>query len=203
MMSGVQCFTKPGSMPMVRGPVQLAKSLAALNILSDGHLIASVGPGSLPQDYALVGIAFEERWKRFDKAIQLLRTLLHRNAPPFRGQFYAEASPLLEPFPAQGPDVPIWIGSWGSEAGLRRVACLGGSQSASHEKRLFSSLLSLMVSVDALARRYSRSQRTQYTYWLCCCETADHLLIRQGFGNSPGCATCLCQERIVSIKDKQ
>jgi probable F420-dependent oxidoreductase len=119
------------ALPVVRGPVPLAKSLAALDVLSGGRLTAGIGPGSLPQDYALAGIAFEERWKRFEEAIKLLRRLLHRNAPPFRGQFYAEASTRLEPFPAQEPGVPIWIGSWGSEAGLRRVARLGDGWLAS------------------------------------------------------------------------
>jgi probable F420-dependent oxidoreductase len=119
------------ALPVVRGPVPLAKSLAALDVLSGGRLIAGVGPGSLPQDYALVGIAFEERWKRFDEAIQLLRRLLHRDAPPFRGQFYVGASTPLEPFPTREPGVPIWIGSWGSEAGLRRVARLGDGWLAS------------------------------------------------------------------------
>ncbi len=119
------------ALPVVRGPVPLAKSLAALDVLSGGRLIAGVGPGSLPQDYALVGIAFEERWKRFDEAIQLLRRLLQRDAPPFRGRFYAEASTSLEPFPSQELGVPMWIGSWGSEAGLRRVARLGDGWLAS------------------------------------------------------------------------
>ena len=119
------------ALPVVRGPVPLAKSLAALDVLSGGRLVAGVGPGSLPQDYALVGITFEERWKRFDEAIQLLRRLLQRDAPPFRGQFYAKASTPLEPFPVQEPGVPIWIGSWGSEAGLRRVARLGDGWLAS------------------------------------------------------------------------
>ena len=119
------------ALPVIRGPVPLAKSLAALDVLSGGHLIAGVGPGSLPQDYALVGIAFEERWKRFEEAIQLLRSLLQRDAPPFRGQFYAGDTTRLEPFPVQEPGVPIWIGSWGSEAGLRRVARLGDGWLAS------------------------------------------------------------------------
>jgi alkanesulfonate monooxygenase SsuD/methylene tetrahydromethanopterin reductase-like flavin-dependent oxidoreductase (luciferase family) len=119
------------ALPVVRGPVPLAKSLAALDVLSGGRLTAGIGPGSLPQDYALAGIAFEERWKRFDESIQLLRRLLNQNAPPFRGQFYTEASPPLEPFPAQEPGVPIWIGSWGSEAGMRRVARLGDGWLAS------------------------------------------------------------------------
>ena len=113
------------ALPVVRGPVPLAKSLAALDVLSGGRLIAGVGPGSLPQDYALVDIAFEERWKRFDEAIQLLRRLLQHDLPPFRGQFYARDSTRLEPFPVQESGVPIWIGSWASEAGLRRVALLG------------------------------------------------------------------------------
>ena len=119
------------ALPVVRGPIPLAKSFAALDVLSGGRLIAGVGPGSLPQDYALVGIAFEERWKHFDEAIQLLRSLLQREAPPFRGQFYTGDTTRLEPFPVQEPGVPIWIGSWGSEAGLRRVARLGDGWLAS------------------------------------------------------------------------
>jgi alkanesulfonate monooxygenase SsuD/methylene tetrahydromethanopterin reductase-like flavin-dependent oxidoreductase (luciferase family) len=110
------------ALPVVRGPVPLAKSLAALDVLSGGRLIAGVGPGSSPQDYALVSIAFEERWKRFEEAIQLLRSLLQHDVPPFRGQFYAGDSTRLEPFPVQEPGVPIWIG---------RVARLGDGWLAS------------------------------------------------------------------------
>jgi alkanesulfonate monooxygenase SsuD/methylene tetrahydromethanopterin reductase-like flavin-dependent oxidoreductase (luciferase family) len=36
----------------------------------------------------------------------------------------------LEPHPAQNP-IPVWIGSWGSEAGLRRTARLGDGWLAS------------------------------------------------------------------------
>jgi alkanesulfonate monooxygenase SsuD/methylene tetrahydromethanopterin reductase-like flavin-dependent oxidoreductase (luciferase family) len=61
----------------------------------------------------------------------LLRSLLQRDAPPFRGQFYAGDTIRLEPLPVQEPSVPIWIGSWGSEAGLRRVAHLGDGWLAS------------------------------------------------------------------------
>jgi len=134
------------ALPVVRGPIPLAKSLAALDVLSGGHLIAGVGPGSSPQDYALAGIAFEERWKRFNESIQLLRSLLQREVPPFRGQFYASDTTRLEPFPVQKPGVPIWIGSWGSEAGLHRVARLGDGWLASAYHVTPASF------VDALAR---------------------------------------------------
>src|SRR5437773_12462284 len=46
---------------VVRGPVQMAKTLAAIDILSNGRLLAGVGPGSSARDYALVSPKYEER----------------------------------------------------------------------------------------------------------------------------------------------
>ncbi len=118
-------------LPVVRGPIPLAKALAALDVLSNSRLVVGAVPGSLPQDYALVDIAFEERSKRFDEIIPLLRSLLGPGMPPFQGQFYSSTASSLEPFPAQEAELPIWIGSWGSDAGLRRVARLGDGWLAS------------------------------------------------------------------------
>ena len=41
------------SLPVVRGPFALAKSLAAIDLLSGGRLDAGLGPGSSAADYAL------------------------------------------------------------------------------------------------------------------------------------------------------
>ena len=120
------------ALPVVRGPVALAKSLAAIDLLSGGRLVVGVGPGSSARDYAAVGVPFEERWKRLDEAVQALRALWLRESPPFRGGFYSTEGVTLEPYPAQRPGgPPIWIGSWGSEAGLRRTARLGDGWLAS------------------------------------------------------------------------
>ncbi len=119
------------ALPVVRGPVALAKSLAAIDLLSGGRLVVGVGPGSSARDYAAVGGPFEERWKRLDEAVQALRALWLGDGPPFRGEFYSTEGLALEPYPVQRPGPPIWIGSWGSEAGLRRVARLGDGWLAS------------------------------------------------------------------------
>lgn len=119
------------SIPVVRGPVQTAKTLAAIDVLSEGRLVVGVGPGSSPKDYGAVGIRFEERWKRLDEAVKTLRALFSRNSEPFRGSFYDTEGIELEPYPAQQPRPPIWIGSWGSKAGLRRTARLGDGWLAS------------------------------------------------------------------------
>ena len=118
------------ALPVVRGPVALAKSMAAIDILSGGRLIVGVGPGSSATDYAAAGIPFEERFKRLDEAVETLRALWGQNGPPFSGDFYSTEGIDLEPQPSrQGP--PIWIGSWGSEAGLRRTARRGDGWLAS------------------------------------------------------------------------
>jgi alkanesulfonate monooxygenase SsuD/methylene tetrahydromethanopterin reductase-like flavin-dependent oxidoreductase (luciferase family) len=115
--SGAMELATTVALVALRGPVPLAKTLAALDLLSDGRLIAGVGPGSSARDYDAVGIPFEERWARFDAAVASLRALL-RGEPP--------AAPLL---PRR--EIPVWIGSWGSKAGLRRVARLGDGWFAS------------------------------------------------------------------------
>jgi alkanesulfonate monooxygenase SsuD/methylene tetrahydromethanopterin reductase-like flavin-dependent oxidoreductase (luciferase family) len=114
--SGSMDLATTVSLVSLRGPVQLAKTLGALDILSEGRVIAGVGPGSSERDYEAVGIPFDERWPRFDAAIVRLRELLGADSP-------------LEPRPRR--PVPVWIASWGSKAGLRRVARLGDGWFAS------------------------------------------------------------------------
>ena len=90
----------------LRGPVAVAKALDALDVLSEGRLVAGLGPGSSQADYDLLGAPFANRWADFDAAVERIRELLER-------------------------PVPLWIGSWGSPAGLRRVARLGDGWLAS------------------------------------------------------------------------
>lgn len=115
----------------LRGPVPLAKTLAALDVLSDGRVIAGIGPGSSERDCAAVGVPYEERWQRFDEAAAILRTLLRGEPLPEALRHYAVPDADLAPGPRRPGGVPIWIGSWGSKAGLRRVARLGDGWLAS------------------------------------------------------------------------
>jgi len=119
------------SLAVVRGPVPVAKTLGAIDRLSGGRLIVAVGPGSSAEDYAAVGIEFSQRWERFDEAIRALRALWRRDGDPFVGRFYSTEGLSLEPLPARPGGPPIWVGSWGSDAGLRRVARLGDGWLAS------------------------------------------------------------------------
>jgi alkanesulfonate monooxygenase SsuD/methylene tetrahydromethanopterin reductase-like flavin-dependent oxidoreductase (luciferase family) len=116
--SGTMELATSVSLVALRGAVPLAKTLAALDVLSGGRVVAGVGPGSSRRDYEAIGVPFEDRWKRFDEATAALRALLGEGSP-------------LAPAPRRSEGIPVWIGSWGSEAGLRRVARLGDGWLAS------------------------------------------------------------------------
>jgi alkanesulfonate monooxygenase SsuD/methylene tetrahydromethanopterin reductase-like flavin-dependent oxidoreductase (luciferase family) len=116
------------SLPVVRNPIALAKQAAAIDIISGGRLVLGIGPGSSSRDYVLMGLNFEERWRRFEEAIRVLRC--HLCGEVFNEGAFYPVEDLLQPSPSR-PNVPIWLGSWGSDAGLRRVARLADGWLAS------------------------------------------------------------------------
>jgi alkanesulfonate monooxygenase SsuD/methylene tetrahydromethanopterin reductase-like flavin-dependent oxidoreductase (luciferase family) len=121
---------------IVRNPVVCAKALTGIDILSSGRLFAGVGPGSYKGEYDVCGIGFEDRWKRFDEALQILNLLWEQenenDEVDYNGQYYKFKNITVAPRPFQKPHPPILIGSWGSsDAGLRRVAKYGDGWMAS------------------------------------------------------------------------
>jgi alkanesulfonate monooxygenase SsuD/methylene tetrahydromethanopterin reductase-like flavin-dependent oxidoreductase (luciferase family) len=115
------------ALPSLRGPAQLAASLATLAALAPGRVLAGVGPGSSATDHALAGVPFDDRWQRFDESVRVLRGLLGAGELPADWAQRLDGSQVVAP-PAP---VPVWVASWGSAAGLRRVARLGDGWLAS------------------------------------------------------------------------
>jgi len=107
-----------------RGVLLTSKQLATLDVISGGRVLAGVGTGSLFRDYEVVGMDPSEMWPRFEEGVQAMRAYLTSGGPPFKGHFYDTSGVSLTPPPAQKPGLPIWLGSWGSAVGLRRVARL-------------------------------------------------------------------------------
>jgi alkanesulfonate monooxygenase SsuD/methylene tetrahydromethanopterin reductase-like flavin-dependent oxidoreductase (luciferase family) len=96
------------SLVALRGPVALAKALAALDILSEGRMVAGVGPGSSERDYQVLGIDFTERWPRFDEAVAVLRALLRAEPMPEHPRFYPLPSDIeLAPRPHRRDGIPV------------------------------------------------------------------------------------------------
>jgi probable F420-dependent oxidoreductase len=158
------------ALPVVRGPVALAKSLAAIDLLSGGRVVAGLGPGSTAGDYEAVGIPFEERWVRFDEAVRAMRALWADGDAAFVGRFYDTTGVSLAPAPTRQGGPPILIGSWGSDAGLRRVARLADGWLASGynttPKRFGTALRDLGDHLTEAGRDPEGFPNTVATMWL-------------------------------------
>jgi|FaiFalDrversion2_1042247.scaffolds.fasta_scaffold01288_2 probable F420-dependent oxidoreductase len=104
-----------------RNPVEVAKMYSCIDVLSGGRLIAGVGVGWLAEEFALLGIPFEERGRRFEECVRVLKALWTEREPRFEGRYYSLPEARMEPKPLQRPHPPIWLGGH-TPVALRRAA---------------------------------------------------------------------------------
>lgn len=104
----------------VRNPVQLAKALGTVDLLSNGRLTVGVGLGSAGQGAAF-GISDERRVRRFLEFVKVMDALWRQPEASFNGQIFQLNATPMEPKPVQKPRPPIWFGAR-TEPALRRAA---------------------------------------------------------------------------------
>lgn len=117
-------------LPVLRHPAVVAQAFGSLDRLSGNRVVLGVSGGVLRDEFDLMDIPWEERWQRLDDAIGLLRCFWSDVTPTYHGRFYNSDGLGPKPRPERGGP-PIWIGSWGSQAGIRRAARLGDGWIAS------------------------------------------------------------------------
>ena len=108
----------------LRNPIQLAKSLASLDQLSQGRLIAGVGLGAVTRLYQAYGLSPDKRLARFHEALTLMQKLWTEENITFDGQFWQLKNATLVPKPFQKPHPPIWFGA-NAPAALKRAVKRG------------------------------------------------------------------------------
>jgi len=106
----------------MHNPLELANSLASLDLLSGGRLTVAVGVGWSEAEYAALGYDFSNRGARLDEAIDLFRRAWVEDPFSFHGRFTSFDDLRLLPKPSR--QIPIWIGG-GSEPAYRRAATRG------------------------------------------------------------------------------
>jgi alkanesulfonate monooxygenase SsuD/methylene tetrahydromethanopterin reductase-like flavin-dependent oxidoreductase (luciferase family) len=106
-----------------RNPVHVAKTYASLDYISGGRMVMAVGSGSDLRDLKASGVPVEDRGRRLDEGIEVLRKLWTQSHVTHHGRFYSFEDVTLEPKPHDG-SLDIWIGGK-SDAILKRVARIG------------------------------------------------------------------------------
>ena len=107
-----------------RPPIQLAKQLSTLDVVSGGRLTVGVGVGWLKGEFRTLGIPFAERADRTDEWLRAMKVLWTEKEPVFHGRWTNFEHIAFEPRCVQRPHVPLWLGGGGVRS-LRRAVELG------------------------------------------------------------------------------
>jgi alkanesulfonate monooxygenase SsuD/methylene tetrahydromethanopterin reductase-like flavin-dependent oxidoreductase (luciferase family) len=149
-----------GVAPLPRySPQVLARTLAALDLLSSGRIIFGAGLGGVPEEFTAFGEAgdLHSRAAMLDEGLEILDRFMSGEAVHHQGHFYTVNNVTLSPRPLQRPRLPIWIGGE-STAALRRAAqwdgwITGGDDESGQMRKSHEQLL---AQVDAI-RKYRTS----------------------------------------------
>ena len=107
-----------------RNPLELAKELTTVDVLSRGRLLFGLGAGYLEQEFRALGAPFERRGVVTDEAIEVLKALWTMEKPSFSGEHFSFSGIDAQPRPVQTPHPPIVIGGMSRRA-ARRAAAVG------------------------------------------------------------------------------
>jgi probable F420-dependent oxidoreductase len=104
-----------------RNPIASAKSLATIDRMSGGRVIAGIGVGWNEAEFNALGVPFHERGARTTEYLRIWQACWAPGTVSFAGKFFAFSDMYVSPKPLQQPFPPIWIGG-ASDAALRRAA---------------------------------------------------------------------------------
>ncbi len=110
-------------LPM-RPPVLLAKMLGSLDLMSGGRVILGAAGGWLAEEFAALGVPFDERGVRTDETIDLLRRCWTDDPIDAMAPTTGVTMNAMRVKPQPERSVPIWVGGH-SERALRRAVEVG------------------------------------------------------------------------------
>lgn len=97
---------------LFHNPVILARRLATLDILSEGRSIAGFGIGWSKDEYQASNIPFQNRGKRADEFVQVLKRIWTDDVVEFKGKYYSIPASKIGPKPIQKPHPPVYLGGF-------------------------------------------------------------------------------------------
>jgi len=106
-----------------RNPVVTAKAVATLDHLAGGgRVLLGIGVGWLAEEFATLGVPFEDRGPRTDEYVAAMRTLWSQERASFKGRFVSFNEVFCRPLPPAGR-IPIIVGG-DTKAAARRAGRL-------------------------------------------------------------------------------
>ena len=108
-----------------RYPGLLAKTVATLDVLSQGRAFLGIGAAWYEKEHLALGVPYppiSERFEMLEEAIQICEQMWSDDEGPYVGKHYSLAETICRPRPIQSPRPPILIGGSGEKKTLKLVA---------------------------------------------------------------------------------
>jgi probable F420-dependent oxidoreductase len=104
----------------LRHPIDMAKMMATLSVLSNNRCSLGIGVGWMEDEFLMQGLDFKARGKRCDEMLEVMRLLWTGESVKYKGKHFDIPPSVLSP-PAK---VPLYIGGDAPPA-MRRAARYG------------------------------------------------------------------------------
>jgi probable F420-dependent oxidoreductase len=101
-------------------PVQLARQLTSIDVISGGRLLPGFGIGWSPEEFQAAGAPFRRRGAQLDELLDALEALWTTNPVEHQGQRWSIPQSWVDLKPVQRPRPPIYLGAF-TPPGLKRV----------------------------------------------------------------------------------
>lgn len=106
---------------LFHNPVILSRSLATLDVLSQGRTIAGFGIGWSKDEYQASGVPFNNKGQRADEYLQVIKKIWQDDVVEHTGTFYNIPASKIGPKPVQSPHIPIYLGGFSPNTFARIV----------------------------------------------------------------------------------
>jgi alkanesulfonate monooxygenase SsuD/methylene tetrahydromethanopterin reductase-like flavin-dependent oxidoreductase (luciferase family) len=144
-----------------------ARAIATIDAASGGRVVLGVGVGSARRSPLVYGWEPADRGRLLDEQLAAM-TRLWSGQPVEGDGRWVRLEGVRSPRPAGGR-VPVWIGTWGNEGGLRRAVRSGEGWLASGIRTTRARFAAASRRLDELCRAAGREPRT----------------VRRGYANCP------------------
>jgi probable F420-dependent oxidoreductase len=100
-----------------------AKQMAEVDVLSGGRVRLGVGVGWNQVEFDVLGMEFNNRGRRIEEQIEVLRAMWRNPLVDFDGRWHHIVDAGINPLPLRRT-IPIWFGGW-SDPAVKRLARMG------------------------------------------------------------------------------
>ena len=138
-----------------RDPIQTAKSVASLDLLSGGRFLFGVGNGWNEDEMANHGTAFATRHKLARENIEAMQAIWTKSKPEYHGEMVEFGPMMTWPKPVQKPHPPVLVGG-AFPYGARRAIRYGNGWMPIRVRKQHADVLELLPEFQRMAKEAGR-----------------------------------------------